>query len=51
MDKDSPMAYYHCVSRVVDRNFVLGNLEKEYLVKLMRVYETFFGVRVIAFLS
>ena len=49
MDKDAPVAYYHCVSRVVDRNFVLGDLEKEHFVKLMRVYETFCGVRVITF--
>ena len=24
-----PLAYYHCVSRVVDRKFVLGPEEKE----------------------
>ena len=49
MDKDAPLAFYHCVSRIVDRNFVLGDLEKEHFVKLMRAYETFCGVRVITF--
>jgi len=49
MDKDAPVAFYHCVSRIVDRNFVLGDLEKEHFVKLMRAYETFCGVKVITF--
>ena len=40
------VAHYHCVSRVVDRNFVLGELEKESFVKLMRRYETYCGVRI-----
>jgi REP element-mobilizing transposase RayT len=43
------VAFYHCVSRIVDRNFVLGDLEKEHFVKLMRVYETFCGVKVVTF--
>ena len=43
------VAHYHCVSRVVDRNFVLGELEKEIFVKLMRRYETYCGVRVLSF--
>ena len=44
-----PVAHYHCVSRVVDRNFVLGELEKETFLKLMRRYETYCGVRVLSF--
>ncbi len=43
------VAHYHCVSRVVDRNFVLGELEKETFVKLMRRYETYCGVRALSF--
>ena len=43
------VAHYHCVSRVIDRNFVLGELEKETFVKLMRRYETYCGVRVLSF--
>jgi putative transposase len=49
MDEDDPVGFYHCVSRIADRNFVLGDLEKEHFVKLMRAYETFCGVRVITF--
>lgn len=40
---------YHCVSRVVDRQFVLGKKEKEQFVSLMRLYEEFCGVRVLTF--
>ena len=44
-----PVAYYHCISRVVGRAFVLGGLEKEAFVRLMRKYEVFCGVRVVTF--
>jgi REP element-mobilizing transposase RayT len=44
-----PIAYYHCVSRVVDRQFVLGPEEKEEFVRLMRLYEDFCEVRVITY--
>ncbi len=49
MEAGAPVAFYHCVSRVVDRNFVLGDLEKEHFVKLMRGYEAYCGVRVLTF--
>ncbi len=42
-------AIYHCVSRVVDRRFVLGEEEKEQFVAYMRTYEQFCGLRVLAF--
>jgi putative transposase len=42
-------AIYHCVSRVVDRNFVLQRGEKERFVELMRIYERFCQVRVLTF--
>ena len=32
-------AYYHCVSRVVNRDFVLGEVEKEQFIEFMRTYE------------
>src|SRR6185503_517328 len=41
------VAYYHCVSRVVDRRFIFGELERERFVSLMREYEAFCGVRII----
>ena len=43
-----PVAYYHCVSRVVNRDFVLGPAEKERFLSLMRLYEAFGGLRVVA---
>ena len=42
-------AIYHCMSRVVDRRFVLGDAEREQFVAYMRSYEAFCGVRVLAF--
>jgi REP element-mobilizing transposase RayT len=44
-----PVAYYHCLSRVVDRQRVLGPREKDHFVSLMREYEAFCGVRVATF--
>jgi hypothetical protein len=44
-----PVAYYHCVSRVVNREFVLGAAEKDKLVEYMRTYEQLYGLRVISY--
>jgi REP element-mobilizing transposase RayT len=41
--------FYHCISRVVDRRFVLGVEEKEKFRALMRIYEKFSGCRVTAY--
>ena len=41
--------FYHCISRVVDRRFVLGAEEKEKFRALMRIYEKFSGCRVAAY--
>jgi putative transposase len=43
------VAYYHCISRVVNRSFVLGNMEREMFVHFMRMYERLCGVRVVTF--
>jgi putative transposase len=40
-------AIYHCISRVVDRQFVLGDAEKEQFVTYLRMYEAFSQVRVL----
>jgi putative transposase len=48
-DTSDPVAYYHCISRVVERRFALGELEREHFIGLMRGYEAFCGVRVITF--
>jgi REP element-mobilizing transposase RayT len=42
-------ALYHCVSRVVNRDFVLQAEEKEEFVRLMRVFEGFCEVGVLNF--
>ena len=43
------LSLYHCISRVVDRQFVLGREEKDMFVRMMRQYETFCGVRVLSY--
>ena len=42
-------AIYHCLSRVVDRRFVLGDAEREQFVEYMRLYEKFCQVRILNF--
>lgn len=42
-------AFYHCISRVVERRYAMGEPEKEHFLRLMRGYEVFCGVRVITF--
>ena len=44
-----PVAHYHCMSRVVNRDFVFGPQEREYFVRLLREYERFCGVRVLTY--
>ena len=46
---DLDMAYYHCISRVCGRHFLLGEEEKEQFIRFMRRYERFCGVRVVTF--
>jgi len=40
---------YHCISRVVDRRFILGEAEREQFVTCLRAYEAFCQVRVLTF--
>lgn len=44
-----PVAHYHCMSRVVNRDFLFGPQEREHFVRLLREYERFCGVRVLTF--
>jgi len=48
-DSDRKPAIYHCINRIVDRQFVLGPAEKEKFRTLMRMYENFSGCRVLAY--
>ncbi len=43
------VAYYHCLSRVVNREFVFAELEREPFVRLRREYEAFYGVRILTY--
>lgn len=44
-----PVAIYHVVTRVVDRQLVLGDEEKEHLRRLLRMYERFSGCRILSY--
>jgi REP element-mobilizing transposase RayT len=48
-NSESKPVFYHCISRIVDRRFVLGAQEKEKFRTLMRVYEKFSGCRVTSY--
>ena len=47
--KAEGLGYYHCMSRVVDRRMILGDVEREKFRNLMRGAETFCGVRVVTY--
>ena len=47
--KDRPTGFYHCISRVVDRRFILEEAEKEHFVKLLRECEEFSQVHVLTY--
>jgi len=44
---DAPAAYYHCISRVVDRQFLFHEPEREQFRRLLDEYSAFCGVRVL----
>ena len=46
---ETDSSLYHCISRVVDRQFVLDREEKDVFVRMMREYEAFCGVRVFSY--
>ncbi|HQZ29975.1 MAG TPA: transposase [Verrucomicrobiales bacterium] len=43
------LSYYHCISRIVGREFLLGDDEKEHFLVLMRRLEAFHGVRAVTY--
>jgi REP element-mobilizing transposase RayT len=47
--RDSEVATYHVVSRIVNREFVLGDAEKEQFISYMRLYERYCGVQVLTY--
>ena len=44
-----PVAHYHCMSGVVNRDFVFGPEQREQFVRLLREYESFRGVRMLTY--
>ncbi len=44
-----PVAYYHCTSRIVNKDPVMGDCEKEKFRLFMRHYERFCGVKVLTY--
>lgn len=42
-------ACYHCMSRIIERRFVLGDVEKEVFRKMLRKCEAFSGVKVLTY--
>jgi putative transposase len=45
--KEEGRSYYHCMTRIVDRQFLLDDKEKARLCKLMRGMEVFTGVHIL----
>ena len=43
-DSGEKLVIYHCINRVVDRRFVLGDEEREHFRMLLRMQENFTGV-------
>ena len=48
-DSSEKPAIYHCISRVVDRRFVFGDVEREHFRMFMRMQENFSGCRVLSY--
>ncbi|NCD33352.1 MAG: transposase [Spartobacteria bacterium] len=47
--KRDHLAYYHCMSRIVGREMLLGTREKEHMRRLIRRVEGFTGVHVLTY--
>ena len=41
--------YYHCMSRTIEKRFIMGEREKEYFVELMRNLAQFSGLRILTY--
>jgi REP element-mobilizing transposase RayT len=47
--KSEGPGFYHCISRVIERRFILQDREKEVFCALMRKTEAFCGVRILTY--
>ncbi len=43
------MGFFHCISRVVDRRFIMGDPEKETFLEILRKCESFYGLKVFTY--
>lgn len=41
--------YYHCMSRIIERRFIIGDLEKNRILNLMRNLAAFGGLEILAY--
>ena len=41
--------YYHCMSRIIERRFILGDTEKERFRQTMRKLEVFCGINILTY--
>ena len=41
--------YYHCMSRIIEQRFIMGDREKEYFVQLMRKLAAFSGLHILTY--
>ena len=46
---DTPISYYHCISRIVNRDKIFRELEQEKFTQLIHAYATFCGVEILTF--
>lgn len=46
---EASSGFYHCMSRVVDRRFIFGDVEKEYFARLIRRYAQFCGIHILTY--
>ncbi len=45
----SQTGFFHCISRVVDRRFIMGDHEKETFREILRQCESFYGLKVFTY--
>ncbi len=43
------MGFFHCLSRVVDRRFIMNDPEKDVFRRILRQCEVFYGIRVLTY--
>ena len=48
-DSEGKPVFYHCINRIVERRFALGDEEKEKFRTMMRMCERFTGCRVVSY--